>query len=189
MSNLANCSNIFQVVQILRKVPLLQAMMSLGGFLEGGFLLGPNFWMGGSGPLRWTFTGTKSLVRAIKFLLYSINGPDECALLCENTDQCAGWTQKLSNNLCYLKTSLDHKNDHPEWIHGPPCSGLLIMSYMSFISGAKAPKTAGTTTNLDSLDTRGEPSLANQTESSPGRLCVQFSFHSGNVLSPAFLCF
>jgi len=33
----------------------------------------------------------------------------------------AGWTQHVSTNFCHLKTSLDHKNEDPEWIHGPPC--------------------------------------------------------------------
>lgn len=32
-----------------------------------------------------------------------------------------GWTQHVSTNFCHLKTSLDHKNEDPEWIHGPPC--------------------------------------------------------------------
>ena len=58
----------------------------------------------------------------------STTGPSECALLCGRNPQCAGWTQKLATtNTCFLKTRGDHKNNDPEWVHGPPCTGFLIL--------------------------------------------------------------
>ena len=100
--------------------------------------------------LRWIFTGTKSLVTVVNFLLYSTNGAVECAILCGNNDQCAGWTQHVSTNLCYLKTSMDHKNVDPEWIHGPPCSGLLtyVSNYLSRKECQSARVVGGKRTNI-----------------------------------------
>ena len=50
------------------------------------------------------------------------NGYEACAHLCSQTSNCLGWTQKLANNLCYLKTRSDYKNGDQNWIHGLPCS-------------------------------------------------------------------
>jgi len=80
------------------------------------------------------------------------SGPVECALLCGKNEQCRGWTQHVSTNFCHLKISLDHKNEDPEWIHGPPC---------------KEVSTSGETTNLPStVEARTLSSDGNQTESS-----------------------
>ena len=69
----------------------------------------------------------------------STTEPSECALLCGRNPQCAGWTQKLATtNTCFLKTRGDHKNNDPEWVHGPPCTGFLVVLVFKLLAPSGA---------------------------------------------------
>ena len=60
----------------------------------------------------------------VKDTFLAENGPDECASHCALTSGCVGWTFKISDSKCWLKSDDSEKSQARNWITGTKSCGF-----------------------------------------------------------------